>query len=90
VEFYPKDLEYAAELLGTLAFDDEVRQSVIAGQRRRLQDFGDERIARDLASIVGGRPPKPGLPAGSQDPLRPGPASSLRPRPASSLRPPRS
>jgi glycosyltransferase involved in cell wall biosynthesis len=52
VQFAPKDLEYAAELLGALAFDDELRAGVIAGQRRRLADFGDARIARELTSIV--------------------------------------
>ena len=53
MEFAPKDLEYAAELLGALAFDDRLRADVIAGQRRRLADFDDSRITRDLASIVG-------------------------------------
>ena len=48
VQFAPKDLEYAAELLGALAFDDDLRASVIAGQRRRLADFGDARISREL------------------------------------------
>ena len=45
VQFAPKDLEYAAELLGALAFDDDLRAAVIAGQRRRLADFGDARIS---------------------------------------------
>ncbi|OFW17759.1 MAG: hypothetical protein A3F69_00870 [Acidobacteria bacterium RIFCSPLOWO2_12_FULL_66_10] len=53
VQFAPKDLEYAAELLGALAFDDGLRTGVIAGQRRRLADFGDARITRELTSIVG-------------------------------------
>ena len=52
VQFAPKDLEYAAELLGSLAFDDDVRADVIAGQRRRLADFGDARITRELAALV--------------------------------------
>lgn len=52
VQFAPKDLEYAAELAGVLAFDDDVRRSVIAGQRRRLADFGDDRLVRDLAALV--------------------------------------
>ena len=52
VQFAPKDLEFAAELLGTLAFDDDLRARVIAGQRRRLADFGDARISRELASLV--------------------------------------
>jgi glycosyltransferase involved in cell wall biosynthesis len=52
VQFAPKDLEYAAELLGALAFDDGLRAQVIAGQRRRLADFGDARVTRELASLV--------------------------------------
>jgi len=52
VQFAPKDLEFAAELLGELAFNDELRTSVIAGQRQRLQDFGDARITRELTSII--------------------------------------
>jgi L-malate glycosyltransferase len=52
VQFAPKDLELAAELLGTLAFDDSLRAQVIAGQRRRLADFGDARITRELTSLL--------------------------------------
>jgi glycosyltransferase involved in cell wall biosynthesis len=52
VQFAPKDLEYAAELAGALAFDDDLRRDVIAGQRQRLAQFGDERIERDLAALV--------------------------------------
>ena len=37
VQFAPKDLEYAAELLGELAFNDTLRTQVIAGQRKRLR-----------------------------------------------------
>jgi L-malate glycosyltransferase len=53
ISFTPKDLELAAELLCELAFNDRLRQSVIAGQRRRLQDFGDDRITRELTRLVG-------------------------------------
>jgi glycosyltransferase involved in cell wall biosynthesis len=52
VQFAPKDLEVAAELLGELAFNDDLRANVIAGQRRRLADFGDARITRELAALV--------------------------------------
>ncbi|HET6957542.1 MAG TPA: glycosyltransferase [Vicinamibacterales bacterium] len=52
VQFAPKDLEYAAELLGALAFDDGLRAQVIAGQRRRLADFGDARITRELTALL--------------------------------------
>ena len=52
VTFSPKDLQYAAELLGMLAYDDDLRDAIINGQRRRLTDFTDERIAGHLASIL--------------------------------------
>ena len=52
VQFAPKDLELAAELLGALAFDDDLRAEVIAGQRLRLEAFGDARIRRDLTELV--------------------------------------
>jgi L-malate glycosyltransferase len=52
VQFSPKDLEHAAELLGTLTFEDEVRRRVIEGQRRRLADFGDARVERELRDII--------------------------------------
>jgi L-malate glycosyltransferase len=48
IEFFPKDLEYAAELLGALVFDDQVREPVLEGQRRRVRDFGDARTEREL------------------------------------------
>jgi len=52
VQFAPKDLEIAAELLGALTFDDRLRASVIAGQRRRLADFGDRRVTRELTALL--------------------------------------
>jgi L-malate glycosyltransferase len=52
VQFAPKDLEVAAELLGTLAFDDDLRAAIIAGQRRRLGDFGDARIRSELTTVL--------------------------------------
>jgi glycosyltransferase involved in cell wall biosynthesis len=52
IQFAPKDLEYAAELAGALAFDDDLRASVIAGQRRRLKDFGDQRLIRELTTVL--------------------------------------
>jgi glycosyltransferase involved in cell wall biosynthesis len=52
VQFAPKDLEVAAELLGTLAFDDDLRAAIIAGQRRRLGDFGDARIRSELTAVL--------------------------------------
>jgi glycosyltransferase involved in cell wall biosynthesis len=52
VQFMPKDLEHAAELLGELAYNDEVRQRVIDGQRRRLEDFGPARLRQDLHHLL--------------------------------------
>ena len=52
VQFAPKDLEYAAELLGELAYNDTLRAQVIAGQRRRLGDFGDDRIRTELERLT--------------------------------------
>ncbi len=52
VQFFEKDMEYAAELLGALTFDDDLRARVIAGQRRRLDDFSDARIAHALQTLV--------------------------------------
>jgi L-malate glycosyltransferase len=52
VQFFEKDMEYAAELLGALAFDDTLRAQVIAGQRRRLADFNDERLQADLQAVI--------------------------------------
>lgn len=52
VQFAPKDLEYAAELLGELTYNDNLRRQVIAGQRARLADFGDDRIRRELERLT--------------------------------------
>lgn len=52
VTFAPKDFEHAAELLGVLAFDDEVRARVVAGQRERLRDFQGDRVDDHLRELV--------------------------------------
>jgi glycosyltransferase involved in cell wall biosynthesis len=49
--FTPKDLEQAAELLGALVYDEDLRATVIAGQRKRLLDFSRERL-EDRARAV--------------------------------------
>jgi glycosyltransferase involved in cell wall biosynthesis len=55
VSFYPKDLEYAAELLGSLIYDEPLRDVVLQGQRRRLLDFTpdalESRIDTALAAV---------------------------------------
>ncbi len=50
--FAPKDLEYAAELLGCLVYDGDLREAVVAGQRRRLLDFAPARIERALDRML--------------------------------------
>jgi len=52
VQFAPKDFEQAAELLGMLAFDDDLRAAVIAGQRRRLAHFSAGRIDTELRRLL--------------------------------------
>ena len=52
VLFEPKDMEYAAELLGQLAFDPAVRARIIAGQRQRLAAFSADRLRARLLEIV--------------------------------------
>ena len=53
VQFAPKDLELAAELLAELTFDEDLRARVIAGQRKRLRDFGDDRLSHGLSALIG-------------------------------------
>jgi glycosyltransferase involved in cell wall biosynthesis len=48
----PKDLEYAAELLGQLAFDPVLRSQIIAGQRHRLADFGEGKLVERLKDVL--------------------------------------
>src|SRR5262245_3857190 len=50
--FEPKDLEVASEMLGMLVYDRPVRERVLEGQRRRLEDFAPARIESRLAEIV--------------------------------------
>jgi glycosyltransferase involved in cell wall biosynthesis len=53
--FNPKDLEWAAELLGALVYDHPFRHKVIEGQRRRAQAFArtaiEPRIQEALAQV---------------------------------------
>jgi glycosyltransferase involved in cell wall biosynthesis len=52
LSFAPKDLEQAAELLGALIYDEPLRQQVLAGQRRRLLDFGRDRIEPQVKAML--------------------------------------
>jgi len=53
IQFAPKDLELAAELLGELTFNDELRTRVVFEQRKRLERFSDERLSLELSALVG-------------------------------------
>jgi glycosyltransferase involved in cell wall biosynthesis len=52
VLFAPKDLEYAAELLGAIAFDPTLRRAIIAGQRQRRQAFCDAQLVAALDRML--------------------------------------
>ncbi len=52
VLFSPKDLEQAAELVGALIYDEDLREAVTARQHRRLEDFSEERIAQHVTELV--------------------------------------
>jgi glycosyltransferase involved in cell wall biosynthesis len=51
----PKDLEFAAELLGQVAFDPALRTRIIAAQYERLEQFSEarlvERLKRELSRL---------------------------------------
>jgi glycosyltransferase involved in cell wall biosynthesis len=50
--FSPKDLEFAAEMVGSLVYDRDVRRTIIHGQRRRLADFALPRIEARLRELL--------------------------------------
>jgi glycosyltransferase involved in cell wall biosynthesis len=52
VLFAPKDLELAAEALGMLVYDRPFRESILAGQRRRLADFAPAQVERRLHDVI--------------------------------------
>jgi glycosyltransferase involved in cell wall biosynthesis len=52
LQFAPKDLEYAAELLGMLAFDESPREEILDRQRHRLRDFSDHVIRQRLTNVL--------------------------------------
>jgi glycosyltransferase involved in cell wall biosynthesis len=51
--FEPKDLELAAELLGTVVYDREVRTRVLQGQRTRLRAFAPAAIEARVRQTIG-------------------------------------
>jgi glycosyltransferase involved in cell wall biosynthesis len=48
----PKDLEFAAELLGQLAFDPAMRAKIVDRQRRRLEHFSEARVKELLKHAI--------------------------------------
>jgi L-malate glycosyltransferase len=52
VLFSPKDLELAAEAMAMLVYDRRFRDTVIAGQRQRLEDFSPARFEVRLNHLV--------------------------------------
>ena len=50
--FTPKDLEWAAEILGMLVYDEELRAVIIASQRKRAADFGLAVAAKRLDALI--------------------------------------
>ena len=52
VLFTPKDLEYAAELLGAIAFDLPLRRALLEGQRERRRAFTDARLLESLTAML--------------------------------------
>ena len=52
IVFTPKDLEYAAELMGRLTYDDRLRADIIAGQYARLAAFSTARLHAHLDGML--------------------------------------
>jgi glycosyltransferase involved in cell wall biosynthesis len=52
ITFAPKDLEFAAEMVGALVYDRNVRTEIIRGQRRRLADFALPRVETRLRDVL--------------------------------------
>jgi glycosyltransferase involved in cell wall biosynthesis len=52
VSFRPKDLEFAAELLGDLIYDEPFRHDVLAGQRVRVREFARDRFEPALRNLL--------------------------------------
>ena len=50
--FAPKDLEFAAEMVGSLVYDRAVRTRILEGQRRRLADFALSRVETRLRGVL--------------------------------------
>jgi glycosyltransferase involved in cell wall biosynthesis len=66
VLFRPKDLEYAAELLGALAYDRGLRREVVDGQRQRLAVFDEPALLEAIDRMLGPFTPPRTSPATGQ------------------------
>jgi glycosyltransferase involved in cell wall biosynthesis len=53
VLFRPKDLEYAAELLGALAYDRGLRRKVVDGQHQRVAAFAEPALLEAIDRMLG-------------------------------------
>ena len=47
-----KNLEYAAELLADLVYDEPLRERIIGGQRARLDAFQPDRIEAEIDAAL--------------------------------------
>ena len=52
ITFTPKDLPWAAELLGMLADDEPLRAKILDGQRQRLARFSPQRVEQELDRLL--------------------------------------
>ena len=50
--FKPKDLEYAAEMLRILVYDNKTRMKIISDQRRRLAHFSIDRVEAAIDQML--------------------------------------
>jgi glycosyltransferase involved in cell wall biosynthesis len=50
--FAPKDLEFAAELLGEVVYDQPLRDGVVAGQRQRVRHFDGPQVEARLQAAL--------------------------------------
>jgi glycosyltransferase involved in cell wall biosynthesis len=59
VSFAPKDLEYAAEMLSELAYNEPLRRQVLAGQRHRLAAFDRVNLEPAIREMLSATAPSP-------------------------------
>ena len=52
ITFTPKDMEFAAELLGALIYDEPLRERIVLGQRERVQAFSRARLEPRVHALL--------------------------------------